>query len=336
MDMGELILGAPVAGLASRSRIVAEDVLLLRREVFRDGVVSRGEAESLFALDASCDDKCPEWSDFFVEALTDYLVHQEKPAGYVSQDNADWLIRAISTDGKVDTASELELLVKILETARKSPDRLVAFALSQVAIAVTEGEGVLARRRGSLTPGSIMEAEVELMRRILFAAGGDGHLGISRAEAEVLFDLNDRTAHADNHPSWDELFVKALANYLMCASGYTPPSREDALRRDRLLEEEDVNIGRFFSRMVSGGLSGILDAYRREDGAEAWHRARNARLEAETAIAERIDNAEAEWLATRIGRDGRFHRNEAALLAFLRDESPEIHPALKPLIERIA
>lgn len=334
--MGELILGAPVAGLTSRKRIVADDVLMLRRDVFRDGVVSRGEAESLLALDASCEDKCPEWNAFFVEALLDYLVHQEKPAGHVSEENADWLIRAISSDGKVDTASELELLVRVLETARSAPDRLTAFALSQVAVAVIEGEGVLARRRGALKPGAIMEAEVELLRRILHAGGGADSLGISRAEAEVLFHLNDRTAHGDNHPSWDDLFVKALANHMMCVSGYTPPTRQEALRRERFLDESEAGIGQFFSRMVSGGLSGILSAYRREDGAEAWHRSRNGRLEAETEAAERIDDAEAHWLAERIGRDGLFHRNEAALLVFLRQESPQIHPLLRPLLDRVA
>ena len=49
--MGELIMSAPVAGLTSKNRIASEDVAMLRREVFADGVVTRGEAEALFALD---------------------------------------------------------------------------------------------------------------------------------------------------------------------------------------------------------------------------------------------------------------------------------------------
>ena len=101
--MGELIMSAPVAGLTSKSRIAAEDVAMLRHEVFGDGVVTRGEAEALFALDATAKDKCQEWPPFFVEAVTDYIVHQEKPSGYISQDNADWLIRTISRDGMVDS-----------------------------------------------------------------------------------------------------------------------------------------------------------------------------------------------------------------------------------------
>ena len=101
--MGELIMSAPVAGLTSKDRITAEDVVMLRREVFADGVVSRGEAEALFALDATATDKCQEWPVFFVEAIGDYIVHQEKPAGYISEDNAEWLVRAISRDGMVDS-----------------------------------------------------------------------------------------------------------------------------------------------------------------------------------------------------------------------------------------
>lgn len=336
-DMGELRLGAPVAGLASRTKITPEDVAMLRGEVFRDGVVTRGEAEALFALDTSCEDKCREWSSFFVEALTDFVVHQEVPSGYVSQDNADWLIRSISIDGKVETATELDLLIKVLETARSAPDRLAAFALNQVAIAVIDGEGPLVPHGATLTRGAVSQKDVALLRRILYAQGGGGNLGISRAEAEVLFDLNDKTAQADNHADWDHLFVGAIANHLMCVSGYMPPTREDALRvREWLDGDPQVNVGGFLGRMVSGGLSAVLEAYRRPDGIEAWHADKNARVEAANATAEAIDQTEAKWLVERIGRDGQLHRNEAALLSFLREESPDIHPDLKPLLDRVA
>ena len=40
--MGEGLMAAPVGGLAAKSRITADDVLLLRGQVFRDGVVTPG------------------------------------------------------------------------------------------------------------------------------------------------------------------------------------------------------------------------------------------------------------------------------------------------------
>jgi hypothetical protein len=49
-----------------------------------------------------------------------------------------------------------------------------------------------------------------------------------------------------------------------------------------------------------------------------------------------VGEDEAGWLAARIGRDGKLHENEKALLRFIRDEASDIHPALAPLIEKAA
>jgi hypothetical protein len=333
--MGELIMSAPVAGLTSKNRITAEDVVMLRREVFGDGVVTRDEAEALFALDATARDKCAEWPDFFVEAVTDFIVHQEKPAGYISQDNADWLVRAISRDGVVDSRTELELLVRVLEEAKSSPNGLCAYALEQVAHAVIDGKGPL-MHGGMLVPGSTAKAEVELLRRILYAYGGDGNIAITRAEAEVLFRINERTAAAQNDPSWNDLFVKAIANFVMCSAGYEAPTRDVALRRDSFFEQAEPEIGSFFGRMVSGGLAGIMEAYRAPGDIEAEWESKNKAAEALARRAETIDASEAKWLAERIGSDRPLHENERALLTLIKHASPEIHPALRPLIDKVA
>lgn len=334
--MGELIMSAPVAGLTSKNKITAEDVTMLRREVFADGVVTRGEAEALFALDQTARDKCGEWAPFFVEAVTDYIVHQEKPEGYISEQNADWLVRTVSRDGMVDSRTELELLVHVLEEAKSSPDQLSAYALEQVAHAVIDGKGPM-MHGGSLVPGHIAKAEVDLLRRILYAYGGDGNIAISKAEAEVLFRINDWTAAADNDPSWNDLFVKAIANHVMCATGYEPPTREVALRHETFLDESSPALGGFFSRMVSGGFAAILEAYHSPGDIEAEWEARNRAAEALARRAETIDASEAEWLAERVGGGQRPLRdNERALLTLIRHASPQIHTALKPLLDKVA
>ena len=333
--MGEGIGSAPVAGLSAKDRITAQDVVMLRREVFADGVVTRDEAEALFALDATATDKCQEWPPFFVEAVTDYIVHQEKPAGYISQDNADWLIQTISRDGMVDSLTELELLVHVLEKAKSSPGRLSAYALEQVAHALVDGKWPL-MLGGTLVPGLVAKAEVDLLRRILYAYGGDGNIAITRTEAEVLFSINEQTSAADNDPSWNDLFVKAIANFVMCSAGYEAPTREAALRRDSFYEQAEPEIGGFFSRMISGGLAGIMEAYRSPGDIEAEWESKNRAAEALARRAETIDADEAKWLAGRIGTGRPLHDNERALLTLIKHASPEIHPALKPLLDKVA
>ena len=333
--MGELTLSAPVAGLTGKGRITDDDVQLLRAEVFRDGIVTRAEAESLFALHASCRDQSAAWPDFFVEAVTDYIVHQEQPSGYISEDNADWLIRAISRDGMVDTTAEMELLVSVIEKARSSPDRLSAYALEQVALAAIDSKGPLAgSRTGAVSV--VDKSEVDLLRRVLYAFGGDGNIAITRAEAEILFRINDSTQEELNHPSWNELFVKAIANFVLNSSGYEPPSRTEALRRDAFFDNADANIGGFFSRMVSGGVAGILEAYVAPDTLEAQFEGHNRASEIRMRQAGTIDAEEARWIADRIGRDRLIRENERALLSFIRQAATSLHPELQPLLDKVS
>lgn len=318
--------------IAESGTISEEDVLILRREVFGDGVVAEAEAELLFDLNEACPEQDTKWVEFFSEAMTDYLVHQAEPEGYVSESNAKWVMKRVSRDGVIDTQSELDMMIRVLDKAQSSPENLVAFVLEEVKRGVLEGEGPVGHGR-DLEPGIVGEAEVELLRKILYAFGGDDNIAISRAEAEVLFDLNDATADADNHPSWSDLFVKAVANFLMATSDYVVPTRQQALKREDWLEERD-GIGGFMSKMLSGGLKGIWHAYKRDEDIERY-----ARLFGRDNMIpqnERITGVEADWLVNRIGRDGTFHENEKALINFIKEESPDIHPTLLPLIERVA
>lgn len=47
-----------------------------------------------------------------------------------------------------------------------------------------------------------------------------------------------------------------------------------------------------------------------------------------------IDEAEAAWLAARISRDDIMHENERALLAYIKERAPEIHPTLEPWLDK--
>ncbi|MEX0409646.1 hypothetical protein ABGN05_28810 [Aquibium sp. LZ166] len=337
---GQAALRAPVAGevlarFLGKDRISADDVIALRRDVFGDGLVSREEAEALFEIDSQAGGACPEWRSFLIEAVADYVVHQEAPAGYVSEHNADWLIACMSDAGHAESLMQVEVAIAVLERARSAPARLSAAALDLVARAVVESDARTVSG-AEFTPGAVGKAEVDVLRRVLFAFGGKAGIGISREEAEALFDLNERIKDAVNHPEWTDLFVKAIANFVMCASGYAPPPREEALRRDAFLDGTDVNLAGFFQRMLSGGLSGVLDAYRGSNGMEGAWTERNASREKAEADAEAIDADEAAWLVDRITRDGDIHENERALLTFIGRESRSIHPSIRELIDRVA
>lgn len=333
--MGGLQMNNQLNALRNKQSITDEDVLMLRRDVFSDGVVSRAEADALFALDGAVSDKSKSFVSFFVEAVTDYLIMVEAPKGYISQQNADWLIASISADGVVETASELEVLMRCMEKADSMPAELSAFALRQIENAVVNGEGAFANGRNCAN-GVVTEDDVKMLRRVLYSYSGDKGLSISRAEAEVLFDINDKTSEADNDAAWTDLFTKAIAFSLMAAVGHIAVDRDEALRREEWLSDTSVSVGDFMSGMFAGGLRGIFSAMKADSSVEAAYRKSNAAFEANNAVAERLDAEEAKWLVERIGRDGILHANESALIAFLKKESPDLHPSLQPLLDKVA
>lgn len=310
--------------MLTTGRIGEEDVLTLRESVFADGIGSRDEAEWVLALEDVCEAETPEWSQFYVEALTDHVVNRAEPSGSMSEEKARWLVDRISAGGIVKTRAGLELLLRVLESATSSPSSLAGFALQQVRAAVAEGRGPACAQIGC-GQGAVSEDDVRLLRRVLYAFGGHDSIAVTRAEADVLFDINDATMEADNHPSWSDLFVKAVANHLMAAHGYRVPAREVALRRAEWLDDQGDGADRLIVKALAGGLKGIWQAYRRPAMRES--------PAAEAGI-ERASEAEARWLADRIDRDGRMGDTERALLTFIAEEAPAIDPALRPLIER--
>ncbi len=333
--MAELTLSSRIAAIAARNKITADDTLFLRREVYSDGLSSRHEAENLFALDSACTYRAPEWTEFLVETVCDYIVHQEKPSGYISSDNATWLMAMISRDGKIDGESELELLVRVLENAREVPEPLGIFALKQVERAVVSGTGPLTKGR-TLKIGEITRDETDFVRRAIFAMGGPGNIAITRQEAEMLFEINDKSVDALTDPTWNELFIKSIANHLMAMSGYNVGSREDALRHDAFLDSASAGVGGFMARLFSGSFGESFKSWTKGASIEDRFAEANAERERLARESEEVTQSEATWIAGRIGRDGRLHENERALVEFLRKESPSIHPDLLSAINKVA
>jgi hypothetical protein len=298
-------------------------------------VVTPDDAEMVFALNDRLEKNAdPSWKPFFVEALTDYIVMQAEPSGYISDENADWLIARIGRSGRVDTECQLELLVKVLERAKLSPVKLVAFALEQVKWGVIRMQGYVGVCHQN-EPGVVDKAETELVRRILFAYGGDGNISITRQEAGILFDINDATDETKNDPAWSDLFVKALANFLMSTLGYRVPTRQEALHREAWLDEPTAGVGAFMGQMLAGSLNAMWEAFTHGslDG-EPRHMNESSGL---TISDVPLSTAEdARWLADRIRRDHVMRANEKALINFLKEKQAFVYPQLAPVLDCVA
>ncbi len=298
--------------------VCAEDVQFLRSEIYPDGIVDRRELASVFALAERAPDGDQEWRDFFAEICADFFLNEEEPPGYITNGDFAALKALIVRDDEAPSELELCVLVRLMEKAVATPTDMADFVGEQIKREIVEKPDPCVTRR-----------ESHLLSRYLYAAGGAGAVAITREEAELLFDIHDATAAADNAEEWNELFVKAMAAHLMQYIGYKPLPRDEAIRLHDWANDHSVNVGGFMTSMFSGGLNAILEAYGMKRGAGR----RKDDDEIAIAIAEQVTAREADWLASRIGRNAVVDEAEQALLGYLKELEADLPPKLKALAE---
>jgi hypothetical protein len=306
------------AQVAADGAISADEVLALRKVAWPDGAIDTIEAEALFAINDKIGDKIGaqsmEWADFFVEAIVAYVVQQGRVRGYVEEPLADWLIARIDTDGVFGSMAELEILVRVLESAVSTPARLKDYAIQQIERAVLTGSGPT-RKGADLDPNSINAAECALLRRVIFAGGGDGPGRVSRAEAEMLFRIKDKTLGQANPPQWQTLFVQGVGNYIQGWSAGQETGVDRAAELQSFMNDNSAGLGRFFGRMAKTDADGFRNAF----GSVFGRKAAKRDVAAEAREAAAVTRDEGSWLTAHIEADGQLDPLEVALKAFLAD-----------------
>ena len=321
--MGDVKFKELIAEITALGELTDAGLLTLRRATSQDFEISPTEADALFVINDTMN--TPDgWREYFINAISHFLISETVPIGYVTDAKASWLIARIAQDGEVCTETEIGILMSVLKTAHNVTERLEKFALELVKAAVISGNGYWGQNR-ALQPGVIGEAEVDLLKTVLYAVSSDTGASISQMEAETLFELNEQCDSNQNHPAWQRLFVGAIANHLMALSAWEEPTANEILRREAWLEDKSP-LGMLDLGNIAKSFSAWRDQ-RQSNKVTATHMNRKA-----VANAERIIATEASWLIDRLNRDGDIDVNERALLDFLAEECPDVHASLKPLI----
>ncbi len=299
--------------------VSAEDVSFLRMNVFQDGVIDRDELARIFALGEIAPNGDREWAMFFAEAVGDFFLNEEEPRGYLTETEFDHLKRLVTRDGARASSLELGVLVRVMESAVSTPADMGGFVCDQIRRVIAEKPG----------GPSVSADDAALISRALYAAGGDGAVGISRNEAELLYDLHDMTVEADNDPAWIGLFMRAIAAYLMMHVGYAPIARKEAIRLHEWASDHSVNPTNFLSRGIRDF---SFDVFTKMGKKNDWLADHNAKVDGGITDAEKITAYEADWLSERIGRNGVFDEAEKALLQHLKSLDAQLPPNLAALV----
>jgi hypothetical protein len=199
--MSEFRFAFPACVIAGKHRLAVEDIGLLRKYSFPDGIRTADDVVVMLALNNSCPEKCPEWSSFFVEQLSAFIVHYSYPQGSLDEINVAWLMRMVATDGVVNSPLELELVLHVIEISAYVPDELRAFALDQLRLTLSDGIGAYHLGRAVNRKG-ITRQDVDFVMRILRSLSEGGTITVQPLSWGVLMRIGQETLPASNHPRW--------------------------------------------------------------------------------------------------------------------------------------
>ncbi|MFB2605792.1 hypothetical protein ACE04B_28115, partial [Rhizobium phaseoli] len=178
-----------------------EDIVLLRKHAFPEGIRTSQDVAAMLALNNSCPEKCAEWNAFFVEQLAGFIVNHTYPQGSLDEMNVAWIMRMFTTDGVVNSALELELILHVMEISADVPGELRALALDQLRLAITDGIGGYKLSRAA-DRRSITRQDVDFTMRIFRSTAAGGVIAVSPAEYGVFQQIEQATLPAANHPHW--------------------------------------------------------------------------------------------------------------------------------------
>lgn len=306
--------------VAADGVVTPEEVLSLRREGWGDGIITREEAEAIFAINNALTARDDEWCNFFVEAIGEFVLNGTEPRLQCSREEAEWLIAQVDHDGVIESLTELECLVRIVERAENVPEVLKNYVLEQVEREVMTGTGPT-RCGGELAATHITAAECRILRRVIFASGGYGPAAVTRFDAELLFRIKDATLEDENAEEWGDLFVDGVANFLRgFALDNAQLSDERKLELEAFLADTKSNVGGFLRRAVSqkpevaegldsiGGVVSTLLTGKSRGGPVAEHGGK--RIVAQAAQGAEFTESEEAWLSTAIEADGQIDELE--------------------------
>ncbi len=106
-------------------RIRFGDLRRLQRDILPARLTTREEAEALIALDRAVTRADPDWSNYLVGTVRDFVVWGLAPVGLIDRDKAEWLGSVLSSGGISKTARMIAR--EVVREACAVDEVLVAF-----------------------------------------------------------------------------------------------------------------------------------------------------------------------------------------------------------------
>jgi hypothetical protein len=315
--------------VASDATLDAPQTQALRRAIYSKPSVTRADLTGLLDLGRRAGTEASkEYGELLADVATDLLVNQVDPPKYVASADADWLIGQVQAGGGLSCRAEFEMLLAVLHYAVSIPPAFAAFAVGEIEKAVVQGHK--AGAGADHAAGVVSKDDVEALRNAVFAATEGSSLHVTRESAEALFRIAHATQSANNDASFDDLFAKAIGNYLTGIAFHWTPSVAEERAKEQWLDEKAPSFGGFLGGLFHLGKTGEQRAYEAE---ASRLQKENAADRDEIVRRSDIGVADGDWVLAHLTREGNLTAAEKKLLRFLKEVARSLPPSLAKVVE---
>jgi hypothetical protein len=84
-----------VEHVISAKIITADDVRLLKRDLLPHGITTREEADILISLDRAIAASCPDWAEYLIASVVDFVVWSSRPTARIDHEKSRWLLASL-------------------------------------------------------------------------------------------------------------------------------------------------------------------------------------------------------------------------------------------------
>ena len=264
----------------------SQDACKVAAALQEDGLSSRSEAEFLLKLRRARPAVDRRQSRSFNETIVDYLLTVETPVGWITQEKWSWLTGYLTWAERVLLASELDLLLDVLNHVDNGSGEVDLFILRAIcAFAVSQGQ---------------IDADTVTRVRRALCRVDQADTYVTRVEAVFLLKLNDQLGHAENDAGWNDLFARAISNHLIGIAQPAPAVEGVELARHVWLKPRSRGVADFLGRnaFLAMGVSWFEAIARNSETAA---RAKRSAQQAAWAKAAETEVYDTNWISNRLG-----------------------------------
>ncbi len=238
-------LMAGLDAVIHRQHATEDDVCRLRQALYQPGPLSHKHAEHLLTTHKKIPAKNERWIQFFVDSLADFFLTRERDRLALHEAMEDRLLASIGASAPILDPGHQRLALRLFLRAADVSQRYRQLVLDTVHHHLQHDDHRLLSDL-QRQAGSIDVIDLQLIRKLIYGAGGQYPVKIGQITADFLLKLDSPPFSFSSLDMWQSFFSKAMGHYFAA----------DPLRPDETSDRIDNDSVRWFAEQLAAGHSG--------------------------------------------------------------------------------